>query len=50
LLIKEKVLSREEIETIDAEMEKAMGEAIQFAEESSAPALTKEEAARYVFE
>jgi pyruvate dehydrogenase E1 component alpha subunit len=50
LLIKENVLSHEEIEAIDAEMGKAMEEAIQFAEESPAPALTKEEAARYAFE
>jgi pyruvate dehydrogenase E1 component alpha subunit len=49
LLIKEKVLSKAEIEAIDAEMKKTMEEAIQFAEESPAPALTNEEAARYVF-
>jgi len=49
LLIKEKVLSPEEIEAIDVEMEKVMVEAIQFAEESPAPALTNDEAARYVY-
>jgi pyruvate dehydrogenase E1 component alpha subunit len=49
LLIKEKILSPVEIEAIDMEMKQMMDEAIQFAEESSAPALTKDEAARYVF-
>lgn len=49
LLIKEKVLSPEEIAAIDTEMAKTMEEALQFAEASPAPALTKEEAARYLF-
>ena len=47
LLIKENVLSPAEMEAIDLEMRKTMEDAIQFAEESPAPALTKEEAARY---
>ena len=49
LMIQEKVLSPAEIEAIDLEMKKKMEDAIQFAEESEAPALTKAEAARYAF-
>jgi TPP-dependent pyruvate/acetoin dehydrogenase alpha subunit len=48
-LVEKKILSLAEIETIDTEMRMKMEEAIRFAEESPAPALTKEEAARYTF-
>jgi TPP-dependent pyruvate/acetoin dehydrogenase alpha subunit len=48
-LIKEKILSPAETEAIDMEMRQMMLEAIRFAEESPAPALSKEEAARYAF-
>ena len=49
LLIKEKILTPGEVEAIEDEMRQKMVEAIQFAEDSPAPLLTKEEAARYAF-
>ena len=48
-LIEEKILTSDEISSIDAEMEAVMEEALRFAEESPAPRLTKEEAMRYAY-
>ena len=48
-LIEEKILTSDEISSIDAEIEAVMEEALRFAEESPAPRLTKEEAMRYAY-
>ena len=48
-LIEEQVLSAARIDAIDAEMRALMEAALRFAEESPAPAATKEEAARFAY-
>ena len=48
-LIEDKIMTGDEIASIDAEMEAVMEEALRFAEESPAPRLTKEEAVRYAY-
>lgn len=48
-LIEQGVLTAEQIAAIDAEIRKLIDEALRFAEDSPAPALTKEEAVRFAY-